>query len=251
MNAEASLLDRAFDALRNGNLTDSEAFFRQLLNSPEMAGQALAGIGIIRLTQGDSVNADQLFRNALDRGPNADALYGLAVLAERSGDNQKALGYTLDALRLNPNHAGAQNRLEALKKIAFAPAPQAPPPSSYSPRPAPPPSSSYSPPPAPPPPSSYSPPPSPNEGVYGVILSADEERAKALAQTLLKRCEMKRRPRLSAYAGSILVIVGVLVLMLAALIYSPSSQPHTNPTLIQPIRPAPAPAPVPERARRR
>ena len=239
MNAEAGLLDRAFDALQNGNLTESEAFFRQLLNSPEMAGQALAGIGIIRLTQGDSVNANQLFRNALDRGPNADALYGLAVLAERDGDNQKALGYALDALRVNPNHAGAQNRLEALKKIAFAPAPQAPPPSAYSP------------PPAPPRAASYSPPSGPNDGAYGVILSADEERARALAQTLLKRCEMKRRPRLSAYAGSVLAILGLLVLMLAAWMYSPSSQPHSNPTLIQPIRPAPAAAPVPERARRR
>jgi tetratricopeptide (TPR) repeat protein len=214
-NAEVELLNRAIDALQRGDLQESESLFQKLVGSFELAGQALAGIGMIRLNQGDYAGARELFQNALRRGPDADALYGLGVIEERAGDNQKAFGYQLKALQVNPGHAGARGRLEALQKAAFSTPPPAPPvPPRAAPRA-----------PAPAAPAARF-----DSSAFEVILTGDEKQARDQAFAFLQRFRMKRRPRLSAYFGSILAVIGLLGLIVIGFINSPfAAQPsHTS-----------------------
>ena len=187
-SAEVDLLNRGVAALNNGDLLESEALFRRLLRSSTLGGQALAGIGMVRVRQGDRVAAKELFQSALERGPDADALYGLGVLAEGDGDNQQAFNYQLGAIQLNPGHTPAKVRLEALQRLAFSTPPPTPSRQVFA---------------APPPTSAVG----SGVGAYELILSGDAQRARDQAIAFLKRFHMKRRPRFSAYLGSILTMM--------------------------------------------
>ena len=82
---------------------ESEALFRALSESEQFQAESRAGLGMIFLSHGTIEDATEAFHEALKSDPkNADALYGLGVIAERS-----AQSYFAGSLNSNPKHVGA------------------------------------------------------------------------------------------------------------------------------------------------
>ncbi len=68
-----------------------------------------------RLAVGDLAAARSFFERALDRDPtNANALYQLGFVAEKSGASEEAVTYYERALALVPGHVSARERLRSL-----------------------------------------------------------------------------------------------------------------------------------------
>ncbi|WP_081074874.1 tetratricopeptide repeat protein [Burkholderia stagnalis] len=110
---EQAKLDQAIQLFQSGRLDESEVLFRQLANGSDVSGQALAGIGLIRIRKGDLDGAHTMFTNALRQGPSADAHYGLGVVAEQRGLKGDALLHYQEAVSLS-SHEGAKKRLSTL-----------------------------------------------------------------------------------------------------------------------------------------
>ncbi|WP_179257774.1 tetratricopeptide repeat protein [Burkholderia sp. AU6039] len=117
MGNEKELLALARKLYAEGKLKESEVVFNQLKVSNDFASEALSGLGMIRLRAGNNSAASELFEAALARkATNADAHYGLGVIAERQSTLEAALAYYQEALRLNPKHRGAADGINKLQK---------------------------------------------------------------------------------------------------------------------------------------
>ncbi|WP_322067325.1 tetratricopeptide repeat protein [Burkholderia ubonensis] len=119
MGNEKELFALARELYTQGKLKESEVVFRQLEASSDFASDALSGLGMIRLKQGNNTAASELFEAALTRRPtNANSHYGLGVLAERQGALESAIAQYRKALTANPNHRDAAARLNKLQQNA-------------------------------------------------------------------------------------------------------------------------------------
>ncbi|WP_080401274.1 tetratricopeptide repeat protein [Burkholderia ubonensis] len=117
MGNEKELLALARKLYAEGKLKESEILFGQLEKSNDFPSEALSGLGMIRLKTGNNSAAGELFEAALARkATNADAHFGLGVIAERQSALEAALAYYQDALKLNPKHRGAADRFNKLQQ---------------------------------------------------------------------------------------------------------------------------------------
>jgi tetratricopeptide (TPR) repeat protein len=109
--AEEQTLKSAKAAYANREFQASAESFKKLVNSPAYAADAYYGLGMVALAQGRRQEADKLFGACLhaDR-THANAWYQLGQLRESQSPTE-ALKFYREALRFNPQHAGAMRKL--------------------------------------------------------------------------------------------------------------------------------------------
>ena len=118
----ATLLQQARAALDAGDLTGSEALFRQLLQHPGHVAAGLYGIGYIQLRSGNLSAAGESFKECLRHDPkHSDALFQLGFIAERQATLTAAREWYQQAISINPQHKGAHARLRTLAGTNGAP----------------------------------------------------------------------------------------------------------------------------------
>lgn len=111
----ATLLQKAQASLDAGDLTGSEALFRQLLQHPGHVATGLYGIGYIQLRSGNLSAAEESFKECLRHDlKHPDALFQLGFIAERQGSLAAAREWYQQAISINLQHKGAHARLRAL-----------------------------------------------------------------------------------------------------------------------------------------
>jgi tetratricopeptide (TPR) repeat protein len=112
-----ALNNRGRICLMTGRLAEAEADFAQVLLLFPNDGDALFGLGCVRLNQGRFDEAQELLRRASERSPQDANLHAsLAEALERKGDVAGAIAQYQEALRRNPGIAKAAARLAALSK---------------------------------------------------------------------------------------------------------------------------------------
>jgi tetratricopeptide (TPR) repeat protein len=115
MDIETSELARARDMYGRGLLDESEAIYRCLVDNVSIRSQVLAALGLIAFQRRDIDNAKRQLRASLDSGNNADAHYGLGVIAESEGRTGDALLHYNSAIEPGSHHVDASRRLDRLK----------------------------------------------------------------------------------------------------------------------------------------
>jgi tetratricopeptide (TPR) repeat protein len=111
-NGEGSLFEDGRRLLDAGRLIESERVFDQAAAQGGDRSGADYFAGVARLKLGDLDGATERFRRALDANPgNADALYGLGVVAEGGGADAAAVTLYERALAANPSHSDAARKL--------------------------------------------------------------------------------------------------------------------------------------------
>jgi tetratricopeptide (TPR) repeat protein len=117
MGSEKDELIRGKEFFKQRKWVDAEVLFRRVLESASansMRAEAAASLGMTRLAMGDLEDAERRFRTSLDFGGNADAYYGLGVIASMQKQRAAAIEHLREALVINPNHEGAKRELRAL-----------------------------------------------------------------------------------------------------------------------------------------
>jgi Tetratricopeptide repeat len=119
-------LKRGFDLLNAGRYAESEAVFSTLLDSPSVAATAAYGSGVAHFALKNDPDAKALLSKAVRLNPaNANAVYYLARIAERSGDVNEAQAQYRRALRINPQHRAARAKLQQAPSGTASPGPEA------------------------------------------------------------------------------------------------------------------------------
>lgn len=109
-------LERGFHLLCAGKAAEAEAVFSTLLGFPSVAARAAYGSGVAHFTfaRENDEAAEVLFSRAVELDPaDADAVYYLGCLAERRGDVNEAREQYRRALRINPQHHRARDKLDS------------------------------------------------------------------------------------------------------------------------------------------
>jgi tetratricopeptide (TPR) repeat protein len=219
MDSEQNRLSRAKALYREGKLPESEELFRTLLASPTLRAEAMTGIGMVRLQSGELSEASRMFESALEHKQNADAHYGLGVIAERGQSVGDAFAHFESALALNGDHQGASKRLMELSQrlarpgsaAGLAKPPSAQPPAELG---------------------NVAPPRSPTQrhderqfhhAAFYQILGADRSAMSQEAMRLIDSLDAEGTPTLRAYPvslaivvlGGVIVPVGILLLLAA------------------------------------
>jgi Tfp pilus assembly protein PilF len=208
VDTEQNRISRAKGLYREGKLQESEALFRTALASPMLKAEAITGIGMIRLQAGDVGEATRMFETALNYRPNADAHYGLGVIAERGQSVGKALAHFQKALALNAHHQGAFKRMKSLEERSTAARPIAGPPTQgVTDAPATPVSVATAQPAVVSPEDLRS-----DQAAFYQILGADKSALSQQALKLIDSITAEGAPRLSAYPLSVAILVlGVVI----------------------------------------
>lgn len=109
-----SLLLRAQDLYRNGDLGQAEAVTRSLLDFPSARPDALFGLGMIQVKRGLTEEAKKNFTEALELAPNsADAHFQLARLLHETAPHEAEAHYR-KALESRPKFPEARDGLSRL-----------------------------------------------------------------------------------------------------------------------------------------
>lgn len=206
MNDEQAQFARARALYRAGKLSESEDLFRQLVDSRLHGAGARAGLGMIRLRLGDTAASAALFKDALQHSEDADAHYGLGVLAQQGRAYPEAIAHFLDAIAINPHHEAAQ-RAYATLEPALSPSPERPPghPAPQEPHPV---AGEPDVPPAHEATSIVTPEAAEDVSGFDIFdqLKSDKDpRARAAVKSIESLRFKKRRPFLSAYLGSFII----------------------------------------------
>lgn len=109
-------LERGFHLLCAGKAAEAEAVFSTLLGFPSVAARAAYGSGVAHFTfaRENDEAAEVLFSRAVELDPaDADAVYYLGCLAERRGDVNEAREQYRRAIRINPQHHRARDKLDS------------------------------------------------------------------------------------------------------------------------------------------
>ena len=111
--AEEQVLRSAKAAYAKRDFKASARTFQELVHSPVYAAEAYYGLGMVALAEGRRQEADKLFGACInaDRA-HANAWYQLGQLRESQSPAEASQFYQ-EALRLNPQHAGARRKLGA------------------------------------------------------------------------------------------------------------------------------------------
>jgi tetratricopeptide (TPR) repeat protein len=111
-NGAARLFEKGRRLFDEGRLIESERVFDQAAAQGGDRSSADYLAGVARLKLGDLDGAGERFGRAVDADPaNADALYGLGVVAEGAGADAAAVTLYERALAANPGHADAARKL--------------------------------------------------------------------------------------------------------------------------------------------
>lgn len=120
--AEQAVLETSFSeavqAMEQGDLTEAQARFEQLVSEyPEKAGP-MANLGIIAFQSGETETAKQWFERALAVNPeHVQALNHLGVIARNAGEFGEAERYYRAVLAADPEYAPAILNLAFLLDI--------------------------------------------------------------------------------------------------------------------------------------
>src|SRR5512135_1637063 len=105
------VLDAAKAAFQRRDFKASAEGFRRLVSSPAHAADGYYGLGMIALAQGQVEEAEKLFNASLSADSSyANAWYQLGRLRESHSPAEASRLYR-EALRHNPQHAGALRKL--------------------------------------------------------------------------------------------------------------------------------------------
>jgi tetratricopeptide (TPR) repeat protein len=210
MGVDEDRLGQAQALYRSARLAESEALFQQLVASPTVGIAATAGIAMIKLRNGDTSSAARLFETIVRSDPHAagfaqaDAYYGLGVIARKQNSNADAAAHFQRAVAINPRHEGALKGLATLPRIEErTTVPPAPPVTPV--------------PPVVPPAAAQEPGERTNQAAFYVILGADKSAMSQEAIKVIDSLAMVRRPRMSAFMMQVVTLVGTFVILLAAL----------------------------------
>jgi membrane protein YdbS with pleckstrin-like domain len=107
------LFERGKKLLEAGHLRESERIFAEVI---ALGGRRVSEVeylaGVARLKLGDLDGAAERFQRALEADArNADALYGLGVVAEGRGADERAVALYEQAVSVDKDHAGASLKL--------------------------------------------------------------------------------------------------------------------------------------------
>jgi tetratricopeptide (TPR) repeat protein len=106
------LLDLAVSCHRSGNLQQSEALCRQILQADPGHAAARHVLGLLAHQAGDHAGAIALIRQAIALNPaHVECHFNLGIIFTKLGQRAEAIECYRQALRLHPNHAMAQNNL--------------------------------------------------------------------------------------------------------------------------------------------
>ncbi len=118
--AEEETLKSAKAAYANRDFQASAEDFEKLVNSPAYAADAYYGLGMVALAHSRRQEAEKLFAACLRADPTyANAWYKLGELRESQSPTE-ALNFYQEALRLNPQHAGAMRKLGTDRRAGLA-----------------------------------------------------------------------------------------------------------------------------------
>jgi tetratricopeptide (TPR) repeat protein len=110
-----ALLAMARIQLELGRNKDALASFQQVIDRKNDHSAAFVGAGEAYAKQDDAVNAQRMFRRALELDPKcADAMNQLGLLAAGSNDFGGARRWFQQAIEVQPDHPGAINNLAVL-----------------------------------------------------------------------------------------------------------------------------------------
>lgn len=103
--------------LADGELERAETLYRDLARRTPENANAFAALGTIALRRGDRVEAEQRWKEAIDKGPtDASLLYRYAVLGEENGMPQTEIRRTLErAVSVEPGFDDARYKLALLE----------------------------------------------------------------------------------------------------------------------------------------
>jgi hypothetical protein len=108
---EDQVLSSAKAAFGRRDFEGSAAAFAKLISSPTHAAEAFYGLGMIALAQGRAQSGEKLFKASLGADPaHANSWYQLGQLTESQSPSDASRLYR-EALRHNPRHAGAIQKL--------------------------------------------------------------------------------------------------------------------------------------------
>lgn len=111
-NGSGGLFDEGRRLLDAGRLLESERIFDRVAAQGGDRSPAEYFAGVARLKLGDLDGAADRFQRAVEADSgNADALYGLGVVAEGRGADARAVTLYEHALAADPNHADASRKL--------------------------------------------------------------------------------------------------------------------------------------------
>lgn len=106
---------RAILADEDGNLTESEYYYRRILSMDEEDAGAWYGLGSVSDRKGDLLGAEAFYRKALAIDPDYDrAAFFLADLYDERGEWEKAIQWYEYALRKNPMDFHAHINMSAI-----------------------------------------------------------------------------------------------------------------------------------------
>ena len=98
-----------------GRTAESKQAFSKALAAPRTAAGAHYGLGMIALAEDDLVNAERSFLAATEMdGNHSNAAFQMGQLAERRHDTEQAGTWYHRALAVEPEHASALARLDAI-----------------------------------------------------------------------------------------------------------------------------------------
>jgi membrane protein YdbS with pleckstrin-like domain len=111
-DSTSELLERGRKLLEAGRVRESERVFEEAIAAGGHASQLHYLGGVARLKLSDLEGAAARFERALEVDPsNADALYGLGVVAEGRGAYESAVGLYEQAVAVDGQHAAALRKL--------------------------------------------------------------------------------------------------------------------------------------------
>jgi tetratricopeptide (TPR) repeat protein len=105
------LLDQAEELLRQGKLGESEAAFHNVIALSVQASQGFYGLGVIHTKRGDLVAAASDFEKCVGLDPlNANAYYFMGEIWGKRNLPDVAQGFFKKALEINPEHLAARQK---------------------------------------------------------------------------------------------------------------------------------------------
>jgi tetratricopeptide (TPR) repeat protein len=111
-DSNLSLLQDAAQAMTAGNLKKAESDLQSVLHNTPEDYLALDLLGVVRVLQHREVEAEKLFRRALQENPDfAPAHAHLGLLYYQQGHAEQALPLLRDAVRLDPSRRDASDAL--------------------------------------------------------------------------------------------------------------------------------------------
>jgi tetratricopeptide (TPR) repeat protein len=124
-----SLRDQGLQALRDGDDTRAIDLLTRAVLSDDRDAESRACLGIAYSRKGLHPQAIRLLQETVGLAPDSpNYRFNLGVALDRAGQTEAAREAFLDVLRLAPNHAQAQQRLEAIVQPVPPPINDPPPP---------------------------------------------------------------------------------------------------------------------------